>query len=160
MSFNGRAINGTYAYFLSSDNAGNLTYPYLLASRYYGDVPRPSRPGQVMAVRSGVTLRSDIAHPQAGQPVHLSFTMPQRTLEYVHERPIHLMIVSADLAELSTSILNLPATLTNPLHVCACGHYRAYADFTPPDRISESRLSILTWKVRSTPSSQRRETGR
>src|SRR5258708_13062902 len=99
-----------------------------------------------MAERSNVTLRSDAAHPQAGQPVHLSFKMPQRTLEYVHERPIHLMFVSADLAEFEHVH---PEVVGDTYEIAYTfphgGHYRAYAHFTPPG--ADQRIEAFDFHV-------------
>jgi hypothetical protein len=150
--FNGRFVQtpeypaGTYAYFLSSDDTGKLTYPYLTPGRYYGELPDRHDPSQTWAVRPGLTLRSDSAQVVAGTPVLLSFHPANRMLEYVHERPMHLMIVSDDLAEfdhvhpeLIGDDFQLSYTFRHG------GHYRAYLDFTPPG--SKTRIESFDFQV-------------
>jgi hypothetical protein len=150
--FNGRFLQtpeypaGTYAYFLSSDDTGKLTFPYLTPGRYYGELPDRREPAQRLAIRPGLTLRSDSAQVSAGTPVLLSFRPTNRMLEYVHERPMHLMIVSADLAEfdhvhpeLVGDDFQLSYTFRHG------GHYRAYLDFTPPG--SDTRIESFDFQV-------------
>jgi hypothetical protein len=122
--FNGRFAvtpeypNGTYAYFLSTDTAGRLAYPYIMSSRYYGEVPATATAPSTARV--------------AGQPTQLTFDMP-RVLEYVHERPIHLIVVSEDLAEFDHIHPERNGDRWEVTYIFRHGgHYRAYADFTPP----------------------------
>ena len=137
---------GTYAYFLSSDDTGKLTYPYLTPGRYYGDLPDRSEPAQTLAIRPGLTLRSDSAQVTAGQPALLSFRPANRMLEYVHERPMHLMIVSDDLAEFDHVHPELTGDDYQLLHTFRHGgHYRAYLDFTPPG--SDARIESFDFQV-------------
>jgi hypothetical protein len=167
--FNGRFAKtpeypeGTYAYFLTTDAAGRLAFPYLLAQQYYGrisadelaeafrdlndgtpppsakplchEIAAPLRPGE-----HGLTLKTEAATVQAGLPSRLSFQVrspggaPVRFLEYVHERPLHLLIVSEDLAEFAHVHPELVAgDRYEVTHTFAHGgRYRLYADFTPP----------------------------
>src|SRR5262249_30695572 len=127
--FNGRFAKtpeypaGTYAYFLSTDAAGRLTFPYLLARGYYRKVSAEELREamhdnasddsvtltqtlvneRTLAASSGqpkLLLRTDAAVINAGAPTRLSFQIrspqgaPVRFLEYVHERPLHLLVVS------------------------------------------------------------------
>ena len=76
---------------------------------------------------------------QAGEPATLSFTVKDaqgaiaRDLQIVHEKPMHLLIVSSDLAEFShihptpqpDGTLKVTHTFPNG------GDYKLYADFTP-----------------------------
>ncbi len=76
---------------------------------------------------------------KAGEPATLSFTVKDaqgaiaRDLEIVHEKPMHLLIVSSDLAEFShihptpqpDGTLKVTYTFPNG------GDYKLYADFTP-----------------------------
>jgi hypothetical protein len=150
--FNGRFVKtpeyaeGTYAYFLSSDDTGKLTYPYLTPGRYYGELPDRREPALTLATRPGLTLRADTAHPEAGTPMLLSFRPANRVLEYVHERPMHLMIVSDDLAEFDHVHPELVADDFQLSYTFRHGgHYRAYLDFTPPG--SETRVESFDFEV-------------
>ena len=155
--------NGTYAYFLATDAAGRLAFPYLLAHQYHGKISAealaeafrdfadgtpppsatplcyetraPNRPGE-----SVLTLKTEGASVQSSQPARLGFELrsprgtPVRFLETVHEKPLHLLIVSEDLAEFA----HVHPELTvgdryEVLHTFAHGgQYKLYADFTPP----------------------------
>lgn len=135
--FNGRFSvtpeypQGTYAYFLSTSDRGELAFPYLLASEFYG---QPSvQPGGPVKVgeKPGLTVSASVL--RAGQPVTFEFRAAA-TLEYVHERPMHVIVVSADLAEFdhihpergAGDVYRVSHTFA---HV---GRYRMYVEFTPP----------------------------
>lgn len=142
---NGALVNGAYAYFLSTGPDGRPEYPYLIGGSYYGQPIRAASPA-IAARRESVTLRNDTANPKAGVPVHLAFEFAQRTLEFVHERPIHLLIVSEDLAEFE----HVHPQLRGDAYVIDYtfmhgGKYRAYADFTPPG--SEQRIEAFDFVV-------------
>ncbi|MBI1763756.1 MAG: YHYH protein [Acidobacteria bacterium] len=174
--FNGRfAITpeypaGTYAYFLSTDARGRLAYPYLLGGRYYGQVAeaelktafRDAAAGSEDCPTAGRELLA-LTKPQlelkaygetlaAGQPLRLSFAVrqtngaPVRALEYVHERPLHLLVVSEDLAEFAHIHPVLVAgdryevTHTFPHG----GRWRLYADCTPPGSAQRVESFVLT----------------
>lgn len=109
--------DGTYAYFLTA-------WPYLIGPTYYG-VPPFSIPHD---------------SPKAGEPATLTFAFHDRRgrairfLENVHQRPIHLIVVSDDLAEFA-HIHPQPA----PLDVFTVSHtfahggaYTLFADYTAP----------------------------
>src|SRR5262249_53556518 len=84
--------DGIYAYFLTTDEQGRLAFPYLLAHEYFGKYTAEGPPtGRIQ----------DPSHRPlvAGQPVVLQLDGLARYLEHVHERPIHLMVVSDDLQE-------------------------------------------------------------
>ncbi len=154
---------GTYAYFLTTDAAGRLAYPYLLARHYHGaisadalaeafrdfadgnpppsanslchEIAAPLRPNE-----SALTLKTEGATMPSGQPSRLSFQVrsprgtPVRFLEFVHEKPLHLLIVSEDLAEFAH--VHPELTVGDRYEVTHTfahgGRYRLYADFTPP----------------------------
>lgn len=167
--FNGRFAKtpeypaGTYAYFLTTDAAGRLAFPYLLARHYHGQIsaaelaeafrdfadgnPPPSATplcheivAPIRPNESTLTLKTESATMQSGLPSRLSFQLrsprgaPVRFLEYVHEKPLHLLIVSEDLAEFA----HVHPELTTGdryevTHTFAHGgRYKLYADFTPP----------------------------
>jgi hypothetical protein len=161
--FNGRfAVTpeypaGTYAYFLTTDAQGRLAYPYLLARRYYGQVDVSelqsafrddaaeqtcaSADRELLAVqRPALELKVYGETLTAGQPLRFSFAARQangasvRFLEYVHERPLHLLVVSEDLTEFEHVHPSLVAGDRYELaHTFKHGgRYRLYADFTAP----------------------------
>jgi hypothetical protein len=109
--FNGRfAVTpeypaGTYAYYLSTGEDGEPAFPYLMAFRYYGRVPEESALKRAGQISSGeVTFSWEEA--RAGAEVGLGFRFTAggevlRHLEQVHERPVHVLVVSEDLREFS-----------------------------------------------------------
>lgn len=152
--------NGTYAYFLSSDVSGRLAFPYVLAGKYFGKISAEElsqaftdsldQTKQQLQASNCKTLLS-LTNPQltlqvtgeeltAGAPVRLSFQaqnsrqQPLRFLEFVHERPLHLLVVSDDLAEFEHLHPELAAGDRYEItHIFKSGgRYRLYADFTPP----------------------------
>ena len=152
--------SGTYAYFLSSDVSGRLAFPYVLAGKYFGKISAEElsqaftdsldQTKQQLQASNCKTLLS-LTNPQltlqvtgeeltAGAPVQLSFQaqnsrqQPLRFLEFVHERPLHLLVVSDDLAEFAHIHPDLTAGDRYAItHIFKSGgRYRLYADFTPP----------------------------
>lgn len=77
---------------------------------------------------------------EAGKPVHLSFVVKNpsgetvRFLQFVHERPMHLLVVSDDLADFDHIHPEMqPDDSYGVVHTFAhAGRYRLYADYTPP----------------------------
>lgn len=131
--FNGRfAITpeypqGTYAYFLSTGNNGKLAFPYLLAARFYGKfgaATPAARPGMTFHMQ-GDRLMFRVSDAQ-GQPI--------RHLQRVHEKPIHLIVVSKDLTEFEHIHPELtPNDEFEVTHKFAQGgHYTLYAEYTVP----------------------------
>lgn len=151
---------GTYAYFLSTDAQGRLAFPYLLARQYRGKISAEglkeactdlageasaSVAGRGLAslTRAGsVTLELKVVGLEltAGEALRLSFqarnadNLPIRFLEQVHERPMHLIVVSDDLSEFDHIHPELTAgDRYEVVHTFKHGgRYRLYADFTPP----------------------------
>jgi len=93
------------------------------------------------------------ARPGAGQSVQLVFTIKDfagksvRSLEIVHEKPMHLMVVSRDLSEFWH--IHPEPSAGNTLRVAQVfphgGEYRLFADFTPvggPNRIEPFTLTV------------------
>jgi hypothetical protein len=173
--FNGRFTktpeypNGVYAYFLSTDGQGRLTFPYLLTGRYYGklsadelndaardaaDRENASASRQADRVNAATIAPLDPAPagtPRlrfttnsiqivAGSPTRLNFQAldargaPIRHLEYAHERPMHLIVVSEDLSEFDHIHPALsPGDRYEVTHTFLHGgRYYLYADFTAP----------------------------
>ena len=122
---------GAYAYFTTTGRRGELAFPYLIGRSYRGHVPGSDYP---MAGESrGLRLRSDTPRPRSGEPVEWVFEAAAPGLEKVHEKTLHLLVISADLESfahlhpepVSSSRFALRHTFTRP------GRYRLYADFTP-----------------------------
>lgn len=121
--FNGRFTrtpdypDGTYAYFLTD-------WPYLIGPRYYGETP--------MAIPHET--------PKAGEPATLTLAFPDRQgrnirfLEKVHEKVIHLIVVSSDLSEFAhIHPQPAPGDVFTVNHTFAHGgDYTMYADYTAP----------------------------
>lgn len=131
---------GTYAYFLATDQAGHIAYPYLIGRSYFGEVPREGTPAGTTTARKGaVTLRTSPS-PVSGQPEKLVFTFANargqrvRFLEKVHEKPIHLLVVSKALHEFAHIHPELQPddsfTITHTFQ--NGGTYWLYADYTMP----------------------------
>lgn len=166
--------NGTYAYFLSTDGAGRLAFPYLLAGQYFGklsaeelaqsvydtasnDAPVSANKNLITLSTPKLTMQAKGAALAAGQPIRLSFqahnaaNKPIRYLEFVHERPLHLLIVSDDLAEFDHIHPELVADdryeVTHTFK--HGGRNRLYADFTPPG--SAQRIEMFELSLTGTP---------
>ncbi len=134
---------GIYAYFLATSEDGRLAFPYLLAHEYYGSYYYANKFAGASQTRGEADqLRTQFRATglTAAQPTILQFQIldklsnPIRHLEYVHERPIHLMIVSQDLQEFAHIHPEV-----NEFGVWEVSHtfprggkYQLYADFAPP----------------------------
>ncbi len=128
---------GTYAYFLSTDAAGKLAFPYLLGSRYFGRI-EPDRLDA--AVRDGDASEAPLLAPRKGavtpspSRVRLLFDAGVRYPEHVHERPMHLIIVNEDLSSFAHVHPQLVAgdRFAVEHEFPAGGRYRLYLEYTPP----------------------------
>ncbi len=155
--FNGRFVvtpeypEGTYAYFLATDDDGQLAFPYLLANAFYGKMPSETITPARIAQPKGFTLSATSARPQAGTPVTFSFETAEHALEFVHEKPIHLIVVSEDLSEFSH--IHPARTWGDSYRVVHTfphgGHYRLYAEFTLPGE--GPRIEAFDLQVMGTP---------
>jgi len=132
--FNGAAVNGEYSYYMTS------TWPYLVGSRYYGEAPL-DYPKRSAVLQSGrVELATDVLQIEPNRPVRLTLTFrnlqnePIRFLEQVHEKPVHLIVVSKDLAEFEHIHPEpVPGDALSVTHTFArAGEYWVYADYTAP----------------------------
>jgi hypothetical protein len=121
--------NGTYAYFHTT------TYPYLIGPRFNGKFGQPAPQFTTLATKrirlstsgTGQTRRFRLeALDGHGEPI--------RNFEYVHERPIHLLVASADLAEFDHLHPELVAgDAWEVTHTFAHGgKYRIWADYSLP----------------------------
>lgn len=156
--FNGRFSvtpeypEGTYAYFLASDASGQPAFPYVLANEYYGRASAGAmEDGARIGGWRGMTVRASSASPAAGAPVAFSFEPDAHELEYVHERPIHLIVVSADLAEFAHIHPERDVgDRYRVVHTFAhAGRYRLFAEFTMPGE--GPRTEFLDVRVSGTP---------
>ncbi|MBY0508270.1 MAG: YHYH protein [Bryobacteraceae bacterium] len=131
---------GTYAYYLSTEG-GKLAFPYLLAHEYQGEYAsetfRPSATAGIVSLeKKNDSLRFQIDSPT-----------PIRYLEFVHERPLHLLIISEDLQDFAHlhPEVNPQGTWETTYSFPRPGRYRLYADFTPPggaQRVTQFDLLI------------------
>jgi len=146
--------NGVYAYFLSSDEAGDLAFPYLIGPTYGRAVSAeelraavmdlsvaavtPTAAGGAFQVQRSGDLR--LWSSTFGRTARLRFEALDadgraiRNLERVHERPLHLLVVSEDMSRFDHIH---PELLGGDQYVVehvfpAVGKYRLYADYTPP----------------------------
>ena len=133
---------GIYAYFLTTSENGRLAFPYLLAHEYYGSYNNANKfsgASETPGERAQIHFRAAGAMT-AGKPAALQFMVfdklqnPIRHLEHVHERPIHLLIVSQDLQEFAHvhPEVNENAVWEVTHTFAHGGKYRLYADLTPP----------------------------
>ena len=160
---------GTYAYFISTDGAGRLAFPYAIGPTYFGKISvtdlnnnardladqaesQGPETWSVLSRSASISLKTSSATIQAGQPVALAFTMDDgggntiRSLESVHERPVHLVVVSEDLFEFDHIH---PALAAGNQYVVSHtfehgGNYRLFVDVTPPGREQQ----IVPFEVR------------
>ncbi len=122
--FNGRIAitpeypSGVYAHFLSTGDTGALAYPYLV--------------GDPAAAGGGISTVKLMAHSRGELEFALEDANGERVrqLEIVHERPMHLMIVSEDLAEFEHvhPALTERGTWSVPYTFRHRGRYRLYLD--------------------------------
>ena len=133
---------GTYAYFLSTNPQGRMAYPYLVGASYYGEVPAQVRSREVIYAPldpQRIELSASVT-PEAGHPVTLRLSIRDgnarlvRFLEKIHEQPVHLIVVSRDLAEFAHIHPSIQAddTYTVTHTFPHGGSYWLFADFTPP----------------------------
>ncbi len=149
--------NGTYAYFLTTDSAGRLAYPYLIGPRFYGKVPQASG-GRWYELASGrIRLSADKPRIASGHVVRFRLEAKKdprmetsdsiRDFEYVHEKPIHFLVASADLAEFDHIHPELAADDSFEVaHTFAHGgKYRIWADYSLPGeepRVNEFDVEV------------------
>jgi hypothetical protein len=133
--FNGRFESGHYAYFLSADRSGRLAYPYIIGPRFRGVLPSPSETFFNVGVRNNVQLSASAAKLKSAVEVRFRLEAKGiRHFEYVHERPIHFLIVSSGLADFDHIHPELVAGDGYEVaHTFAHGGaYRLWADFSLP----------------------------
>jgi hypothetical protein len=109
--------DGTYAYFLTQ-------WPYMIGPQYYGVPP--------------LDFSEQVPHAGVASPLTFTFRDARggklRFLEKIHERPVHLIVVSRDLSEFAhIHPQPAPGDVFQVTHTFAHGgEYAAFADFTAP----------------------------
>ncbi len=144
--------NGTYAYFLSTDATNRLLYPYLVGPTYAGQITTAELMNAAHADRLlpdavEMTKRTEenlaLSLPvylEAGKPATLSFQILDKTgravrfPERVHEKPVHLAVVSNDLGDFAHIHPELQPDDTFAVeHTFPhAGKFWLYSDITPP----------------------------
>jgi hypothetical protein len=122
---------GTYAYFLTTDDAKQLAFPYFLAERFRGKLLGV----EPLQAKSASGVQFEHSALDAGKPAELRFVFPgARSLEIVHEKPVHLIVVSSDLAvfEHIHPEWQLGDRYTVTHTFPRAGKYRLFAQFTLP----------------------------
>ena len=144
--FNGRFVvtpeypEGTYAYFLSSNENGQWAFPYLPGLRMYGQLPQPAKTTYTVLGRQRVELSMDAGKISAAKPVRIRLRALDKSgeairhFEYVHEKSIHLLVASADLAEFDHIHPELTPddSYEVPYTFAHGGKYRLWADYSLP----------------------------
>jgi hypothetical protein len=78
--------------FLSTDDLNDIVFPYFMTDRFRGKLP------DVVEHAPGTQLEFAHGTLETGKPVELRFAFPGvKAMEIVHERPLHLTVVSSDL---------------------------------------------------------------
>jgi hypothetical protein len=164
--FNGRFSrtpeypDGTYAYFLATNESGRLAYPYLVGPRFYGRAASVKLAGGGDFFTLGkqrVELRASELPIRVGHAVRFRLEAGDasgeriRDFEYVHERPIHLLVASADLAEFDHIHPELAADDSYEVtHTFEHGgRYRIWADYSLPGEAP--RVDVFDVNVEGSP---------
>ena len=127
---------GTYAYFLATDPAGRPAYPYLIGDTFYGQIPATDTTKGLKPHPSGpITLYTEATSPHTLVfALHNAKGQRIRFPEKVHEKPIHLIVVSRDLADFAHIHPELQPddTFAVTHDFPHSGQYWLYADTTLP----------------------------
>jgi hypothetical protein len=133
--FNGRYVDGAYAYFLSTTEDGRLAFPYLIGPRYYGRMEAPRARWYPIGERR-LQLSADRERLEARHAVRFRLVAPHAKgdFEYVHEKPVHFLIASADLADFDHIHPELAADDSYQVAYTfpRGGKYRVWADYSLP----------------------------
>ena len=107
---------GTYAYFLSTNGEGRAAFPYLLAHEFYGEYRAPRAEGVLRFRVTGARGKLE------------------RHLEFVHEKPMHVLVISHDrrsFAHVHPEV-NEEGVWEVSYAFPHAGRFRVYAEYTPP----------------------------
>lgn len=131
---------GTYAYFLSTNDDGVFAYPYLIGPALHGHLDTGLRDGAGSLGRSEdwtAYVRDD----------ELTLSTALDALERVHERLVHVFVVSEGLAEFAH--IHPEAVAPGVFRVrhrfARGGHYRLFVDYTPAGGVQ--RFARFDWNV-------------
>ncbi len=139
---------GTYAYFLSTREDGTMAYPYLIGPSFRGAFDHPDQKDwKLLGTSEGLRLSTKTAAWRAGERVAFAVTSPFTILERVHEKEMHVLVISDDLAEFSHIH---PDPVTRQLFALShvfpqAGSYWIFVDHTPPGQtqtIARFRVTV------------------
>ncbi len=140
--------DGTYAYFLATREDGSMAYPYLVGPSYRGDFDNGNQKDwKGVSSAGGLRLLSKGEAWVAGEPVAYAFASPYPVVERVHEKEMHVLVISEDLASFS-HIHPDPVThqFYAGMHVFPhAGKYWMFVDHTPPGQtqtIAKFRVAV------------------
>ncbi len=130
---NGRETGSGYGYYATA------SYPYLIGPEFYGSVESPATCN---------LMQLNAVDARAGEPVELALCTASGRLERVHEKLIHLIVVSEDLKDFAhlhpeqqASAHSWKVRHTFP----RAGLYRLYAEYTPAGE--ERQIARFTVRV-------------
>ena len=93
---------GTYAYFLATQEDGSIAYPYLVGPSFRGECNASSAADwKRLSTSEGLRLSTQGGAWRAGQPAAFAIESPYSVLERVHEKEMHVLVISDDLAAFS-----------------------------------------------------------
>lgn len=139
---------GTYAYFLSTSDRGEPAYPYLIGPSFYGTTAAPIPGGlRRYAVSHGLELL------KAGEMFLFRTQLP---LERVHEKDLHVIVVSEDLSSFEHVH---PAAMGGGAYLLTFrfphpGRFTIFADHTPAGK--PQTISRFEWTEPGEPPVARR----
>ncbi len=139
---------GTYAYFLATREDGTMAYPYLIGPTYRGEFDHgDQRDWRPLGTASGLRLFTKGGDWRVGEPVAFAVASPHSVLERVHEKEMHVLVISEDLGWFDHIH---PDAVTRQFfagtHVFPhAGVYWIYVDHTPPGQtqmIARFRVTV------------------
>jgi len=140
--------HGTYAYFLATRADGAMAYPYLIGPSYRGEFDHGDQSEwRQIGSANGLRLLTKGGPWRAGAPAAFAVASPYSVLERVHEKEMHVLLISEDLASFNHIH---PEALTRQFftgtHVFPhAGAYWIYVDHTPPGQtqtIAKFRVTV------------------
>ncbi len=153
---------GTYAYFLAMREDGVMAYPYLIGPSYKGEFSVPEREDwKPLSSAEGLRLSFKRQPWRAGELAAFAVVSPYPLLERVHEKEMHVMVISEDLADFSHIH---PDPVTGQLFAGTysfphAGKYWIYVDHTPPGQTQTIAKFQVTVQGPPHPRPQLRVTG-